>query len=162
MLLLEQIAVLAAQRHDMAHVDLVEGRQHGGGVLRVLQPARDGLAQPRHAHALLARGVVGRRRRADLNRGGGRRHRGRLRGGAFDRGKHVAFGDAAVLARAGHGGGVEAGFGGELAHRRRQRARRLLPAWRRRGAAAGLARGARRRGFGFGACGLGAARRHLP
>ena len=31
------------------------------------KPPRDGLAQPRHAHALLARGIVGRRRRADLD-----------------------------------------------------------------------------------------------
>ena len=62
--LLELILVLVAHVHHRAHVDLVEGREHGGGVLRLLQPPRDGLAQPRHLHALLARGVVGRRRRA--------------------------------------------------------------------------------------------------
>jgi len=28
---------MIAQRHHGAHVDLVEGRQHGGGVLRVLE-----------------------------------------------------------------------------------------------------------------------------
>ena len=80
MLLLEQVLVLVAQRHDRAHVDLVEGREHGGGVLRVLQPARDGLAQPRHLHALFARR---RRRRGDgaricavgTGRGRGRRPR---------------------------------------------------------------------------------------
>ena len=59
-LLLEQVAILRTQRHDMAHVDLVEGRQHGGGVLGIFQSPGDGLAEPRHAHALLARRVVGR------------------------------------------------------------------------------------------------------
>ena len=72
-LLLEQVLVLVAQRHHRAHVDLVEGREHGGGVLRLLEAARDGLAQPRHLHALLARGVVGGRRRAHLDGGGGLR-----------------------------------------------------------------------------------------
>ena len=62
MLLLEQLLVLVAQLHHRAHVDLVEGREHGGGVLRLLEPARDGLAQPRHLHALFARGVIRRRR----------------------------------------------------------------------------------------------------
>ncbi len=41
--------------------------------------------------------------RADLDRGGGRGDRRRLRGGALDGGQHVALGDAAVLAGAGHG-----------------------------------------------------------
>ena len=58
--LLEQVLVLIAHMHHSAHVDLVEGREHGGGVLCVLQAARNGLAQPRHVHALFARGVVGR------------------------------------------------------------------------------------------------------
>ena len=44
----------ARKGHDFAHVDLVEGRQHGGGVLRILEAPRDGLAQPRHRHALFA------------------------------------------------------------------------------------------------------------
>ena len=98
-LLLEQLLVLVAQRHDRAHVDLVEGRQHGGGVLRLLQAARDGLAQPRHA----ARAPRARHRR----RGDGARictaavgDRRRRRGGALDRRQHVALGDAAVLAGA--------------------------------------------------------------
>ena len=54
--------------------------------------------------------------------GGGRcRDRHRLRGGALDGGEHVALGDAAVLAGAGHGRRVHAGFGRELAHRRGER-----------------------------------------
>ena len=61
-LLLEEILVFRALRDQRRHVDLVEGREHGGDALRLLEPARDGLAQPRHLHALLARGVVGRRR----------------------------------------------------------------------------------------------------
>ena len=44
MLLFEHVLVLAPHRHDVAHVDLVEGRQHRGGVLDVLESARDGLA----------------------------------------------------------------------------------------------------------------------
>src|SRR5205823_1466378 len=52
-----------------------------------------------------------------------RRRRGRL----LDRGEHVALGYATILARAGDGGGIDAAFGRDLAHRRRQR--RI--AWRR-------------------------------
>ena len=128
------ILVLVAHRHHRAHVDLVEGRQHGGGVLRILQAARDGLAQPRHLHALLARGVVGRRRRAHLHRGGRLRHRRRRGGGALDRGQHVALGDAAVLAGAGDGRRIDAAFG------RRSCAPKARAACRRR-----LGRGRRRR-----------------
>ena len=53
-LLFECVLVTGAQGHDFGHVGLVEGRQHGGGILRVLEPPRDGLAQPRHRHTLLA------------------------------------------------------------------------------------------------------------
>ena len=99
-LLLEQLLVLVAHVHHRAHVDLVEGRQHGGGVLRLLQPPRDGLAQPRHLHALLARGVVGRRRRAHLHGAAVWATGVGCRGGALDRRHHVALGDPAVLAGA--------------------------------------------------------------
>ncbi len=74
-LLLENVFVFGSQRHHFGHVDLIEGRQHGGGILRVLQPACDGLAQPRHVDALFALGVGGRRGRSD-NR---RRRRGKRR-----------------------------------------------------------------------------------
>ena len=74
MLLLEQVLVLAAQGHQRRHVDLVEGREHGGGVLRILEAPRDGLAQLGHFHAFFARSVVGGGRRADGD--------GRGRGGA--------------------------------------------------------------------------------
>ena len=83
-LLLEHVLVLVAQLHHRAHVDVVERRQHGGGVLRVLQAPRDGLAQLRHPHALFARGVVRRRGRAGLDGrrrapGAARRRRSRSR-----------------------------------------------------------------------------------
>ena len=85
------------------HVDLVEGRQHRRRVLHVLEPARDGLAQPRHLHPLLAGGIVGRRGRAHLHRGSRLIHRRRRGSRLLDRRQHVALGDAAILARAGHG-----------------------------------------------------------
>ena len=45
------------------HVHLVEGGQHRGGVLRFLQPQRDGPAQAGHLHPLLARLILARRLR---------------------------------------------------------------------------------------------------
>ena len=64
---LKLVLVRLAQLHDGGHVHFVEGGQHGGGVLGLLEPPRDGLAQARHLHALLALG--GRARR--MRRGGG-------------------------------------------------------------------------------------------
>jgi hypothetical protein len=96
-LLLEHVLVLLAQRHHRAHVDLVEGREHGGGVLRVLEAARDGLAQPRHAHALFARRRRRAKARAHLRRGGGaaRGHRLRWRPACrpWSRGRLAGAGD---------------------------------------------------------------------
>ena len=157
-LLLEHVLVLRAHRHDVAHVDLVEGRQHRRGVLHVLQAARDGLAQPRHLHPLFARGIVGGRRRAHLHRGGRLIDRRRRRGGLLDRGQHVALGDAAILAGAGNGRGIDAAFGRNLAHRRRQRRvgrRRLGRAGR--GAAARAAAAAAAAALAGAAAGLAAA-----
>ena len=57
-LLLERIAIFAPELHHRAHIHVVERGEHGGGVLRFLQPLGDGLAKPRHAHALLAGLVV--------------------------------------------------------------------------------------------------------
>src|SRR5262249_46158536 len=106
----------------------------GGGVLRLREPACDGRPQPRHLHALFARGIVCRGRRAHLH-GSGRLGDGRGCGsGAFDRRHHVALGHAAILAGARNGRDVDAGFGGQLAHRRRERrhTRRLGPGLRTR------------------------------
>ena len=44
-LLFERLLLPLAERHHGAHVRLVERRQHGGGVLRLLKPPGDGLAQ---------------------------------------------------------------------------------------------------------------------
>jgi hypothetical protein len=60
MLLLKQLLVLFADVHHRAHVHLVVGGQHGGGVLRVFQAAGDGLAQAGHAHAIFARFIISR------------------------------------------------------------------------------------------------------
>ena len=43
---LEHILELVAQCHHRRHVGFVESRQHGGGVLRILEAPRDGLPQP--------------------------------------------------------------------------------------------------------------------
>src|SRR6267378_4206975 len=53
------------------------------------------------SRVIFARGIVGRRGRANLHRGGRLIDRRRRRGGLFNGGEHVALGDAAVLARAG-------------------------------------------------------------
>ena len=54
MLFLEQLFVFIAQVHHRRHVHLVKGGQHRGGILRLFQTARDGLAQARHLHAFFA------------------------------------------------------------------------------------------------------------
>ncbi len=54
MLFLKAIAMALAQGDRLGHVDLVEGRQHRGGVLCRLQPFGDAPPQPGHAHADLA------------------------------------------------------------------------------------------------------------
>ena len=83
------------------HVDLVERREHGGGALRLDEPARDRGAPLGHAHALFAcgrRGAPGRggvRRRswaaAVARRHGRRRRRG---GAASHELAHVLLGHA--------------------------------------------------------------------
>ena len=72
MLFLEGVLVAGAQRHHFAHVDLVEGREHRRGVLRVLEAAGDGLTQLGHAHPFFAGAVVGggRARRGHGSRSG--------------------------------------------------------------------------------------------
>ncbi len=144
--LLEGVLVTFAQRHHARHVDVVERRQHGGGVLGLLQTARDGLAQAGHLHPFLAL----------VDRAGARRSGGRSRsvGAGFQGGERVALGHAAVLAAAGNrariqlvlgddplGRGRQHRFGGGLGDRRGRRFR------------LGLGLGSRR-GFGLGRRGL--------
>ena len=57
--LLERFLLPLAQRHHRRHVHLVEGGEHGGGVLRLDQAARDRLAALGHAHARLAAAAGG-------------------------------------------------------------------------------------------------------
>ena len=51
MLFFKHIFELIAHGHYFCHVHFIESRQHGSGVLRIFQSARDGLAKPRHLHA---------------------------------------------------------------------------------------------------------------
>ena len=131
------------------HVDLVEGRQHGGGVLRVLEAARDGLAQPRHLHALLARGIVGGRRRARLHGGGGlapASARTRRRSIAASTSPLVTRPSLPVPATV---GGVDAALGGDACAPTAPAARPAAAPWRR------LRRQRRRCGGLRRGCGLG-------
>jgi hypothetical protein len=62
-LLLEGVLAALAKFHHGRHVDLVEGRQHRGGLLRLDESRGDRLATAREPHALLVRpGLAGRRR----------------------------------------------------------------------------------------------------
>src|ERR1700686_316946 len=99
-LFLESFFVFAAQCHDGTHIDLVDGREHRRGVLRILEARGDGFAQPRHLDALFA-GI----RRA--RRLGG--HGSRSGSGFVDEGEHVTLRDAAVL-----GGALADITGGEV------------------------------------------------
>ena len=129
MLLLEGILVGAAQRHDAAHIHLVEGGQHGGGVLGLLQALGDALAQARHAHPLLS--LVGRpgrcrsRSRCSRRRCGGRGCGLAGLAGDFRHGLGVGLGEPAILACAGCAADIEIGFADDLAYRGCERIRRL-------------------------------------
>ena len=116
MLFLERLLVLAAERHHVAHVDLVEGRELGGDVLRFLEAKRHCALEPRHWHALLAIGA-----RASS----GRRHFGRrgraFRRSRFKRRQHVALGNAAVFAGSGDICGTQSRFFRKSPYRRHQR-----------------------------------------
>ena len=112
----EVVLVFGAQGHDGGHVDLVEGREHGGFVLSGDEALGDFLAQRGHLAARLA-GTCwdgGLRGRRGGDGGWGRREGGS--GGFLAGGEHVAFGNAAGFAGAGDGSGVDPGFFGEAAN----------------------------------------------
>ena len=115
MLLLERVLVAGAQGHDRGHVDLVEGRQHGGGILRVLEAPRDGLAQPRHRNALLAilRRQAGAARGRRRNRGW-RRGRARAPGPLRDSRGHRPSGPGRACRSPPRPAGIDAVIGGDL------------------------------------------------
>src|SRR5690606_32271511 len=110
-LLLKELLVLVAQVHHRLHVHLVEGGEHGGSVLRILEAAGDGLAQARHLHALFANRIIGRARSA---RGCGLCSRGRSGSGGSrglgQGGKHVFLEHLTGLARTGDGAGIKTLF----------------------------------------------------
>src|ERR1700738_4986555 len=101
MLMFERVLVTCAHGHDFGHIGLVERRQHGGGILRVLEPPRDGLTQPRHRHALLAILLCGGRWRRWRRSGGG----GRWLSNEIE---NIPFEDLTVLAGSLHGDRIEA------------------------------------------------------
>ncbi len=146
MLLLERVLIGGADRHYLAHIHLVEGGQHGRGVLRLLQTLGDALAQPRHLHPLLALSARARAGWLSRNRGFGRGHR--RRGGRSGRGEHVALGDAPVLAGRGNGGRIELVIGHQLARGGAGGGQRVGRAERIAGRSGGRARGGGRWGGG--------------
>ena len=116
-LLFKQRFVFVAQVHHGGHVDLVIGGQHGGGVLRVFQAPRDGLAQAGHFDPFFAGGIISGNRRA--RRGGGcwcwcRSCDRRWCCGVLN----VFFHDATVAASAGDLFGVETLFSHQFLGRR--------------------------------------------
>ena len=52
MLFFKIIFIFSPQGHDRAHIHLVKGGQHRGGVLGLFQTASDHAAQTRHRHPL--------------------------------------------------------------------------------------------------------------
>ncbi len=103
MLLHEAVLELGPQRHDGGEIDFIEGGEVRGLLLRGQQTRGDLLAQRGH---LAARGALARRLRGRL---------GRLRRFALGRGEDVALEDAAILAGALDGGGIDALLGGLVA-----------------------------------------------
>ncbi|SAK96215.1 hypothetical protein AWB82_07008 [Caballeronia glebae] len=161
--LLEAVLVLVAQIHDRRHVDFVERRQDGVGLLRFEQTLGDARAQTRHRHALfrtVLQPLISRCGRAHLRqrrlrgarrRGGGSRCGGlRSRRGSRSRSRsaeRIALRDAAVAARARNLVGRNALLGQDLRRGRRCRtAGRCL----RRGRSLCDSRFRDRRGLHFG------------
>ena len=115
MALLEAPLIGVAQRQDAAHVHLVEGGQHGGAVLRLLQPLGDALAQARHMHPLLP--LMGRAGRCGRSRDRRRRCRRLARlPRDLGQGRGIGLDQPTILAAALHAGDVDAGFGDDLAY----------------------------------------------
>ena len=103
LLLFEQVLVLVARGDDGGHVDIVEGGEQRGVVLRFLQTAGNGLAQAGHLHPFFAGGLTGGDRCTWCGcwcRSSGGRDRDR-RGCCSKSVLHVFFHDAAIAACAG-------------------------------------------------------------
>ncbi len=110
------LLVAAAQCHDLGQIDLVEGRQHCGRLLRLDEALRDARTQTRHGHPLF---LSLRSRNDDLLR-----HFRLFAGGNlastffFQERHHVGFGNAAILACAGNHGGLQVVLLEQATHRR--------------------------------------------
>src|SRR5271165_3309895 len=129
----EVLLVPRAELHDGGHVDLVEGREQGGLVLRGDEALADALAQLGE----LPPGLAGAGRRL------GARPRVPGAGGRLAGREHVGLGHAAALSRAGDRRRVDAGLVRKPAHRggHHDRGRRAgLRPWRRRGGRGRLGR----------------------
>ncbi len=117
--LLEVVAEFLPDGQDFRHVDLVEGRQHGGGVLGFLQPLRDAAAETRHAHPLF--------RPIGFRLGDGED----VAAAGFEIGQHIALGQPAAAARRRDLARDQAVFRDQLLDRRRHRRRAGLGGGRR-------------------------------
>jgi len=110
--LLELVLQLLARGRNLAQVDLVEGGQHRGRVLRLHQTPGDGLAHPGHRHALFRTGACGLAHPArpgevdDVFLG----HRA-APAGAFHLGRIHAFGECGKPRARRQRGGVAGGLG---------------------------------------------------
>src|SRR5262245_34114016 len=113
MLFLEGVAMTLAQRDRLAHIDLVEGRQHRGGVLRRLQPLGDPPPQAAHAHPHFAL--------ADGGNGWRRRRRW------WPRREHIGLRDPPAGSGRRNCRAVEPAFLDQLAHCGPRAFKRLLP-----------------------------------
>ena len=156
--LLEFFLIFLAQRHHRLHVDLVEGRQDGVGLLGLQQALGHTLAQARHRHALLGtafeqaieidRDPGHRQCSRSVDRRQGRRGGSSRLGGG---GQGVTLGDAAVAAGTGHLRRIDALLGQQLGGSRHGRATRGTAGCR----GSGLGRCGRlggRRGLGWSGC----------
>jgi hypothetical protein len=116
-----------AQVHHRLHVHLVEGGEHGGRVLRVLQAARDGLAQAGHLHPLFAASVALGRPEAHARNGAAALGRGCDGAPSGDGVEHIALQHLAALAGAlnliGRQAGCRPEFGGGRGRRQAVAAR---------------------------------------
>ena len=122
----EAVLILGAQIHDARHVGFIEGRQDGGGLLRLDEPLPDLLADTAHPLASLTRqgpfhGSPGlgrnHRRRLDDRLGGQRWFEAQSRELSED----VSLGDAPMPAGPFNAGGVELALRHDPSNRRRKR-----------------------------------------
>ena len=92
MAFLEGLLIRPADIHGPAHVDFVEGRQHGGVLFGRQKVLGNPFADRGHGHPAFAVGISGRLRRSCRRSGCGRGRPG------FQEENDIAFGDAAARA----------------------------------------------------------------